>query len=258
MRCPSWITKIFDRYRPQEPLSVTRLAIINESKRVTNAQVDQMVHAIRSQAATYGVKAGLRVPTIGRFSGAPLGSVPLLIVDNPDVANALGYHDVAPNGVPYGRVFVDPVLDNGGSALGATGDPSLSVSAVLSHEVLEWWADPACNTWSDRGRSSIAYELCDPVQGDSYLINGVSVSNAVLPAWFNPLDKTGPYDLMGKLHKPFTMTPGGYWIEMSDGAVHQVFAQILGEATRVAFLAETAVKARGMRTQYRRKAEADS
>jgi hypothetical protein len=142
------------------------------------------------------------VPSIRVARGVPVGSVPLLIVDNPDVANALGYHDVDPRGMPYGRVFVDPVLDNGGSALGDKGDPSLSVSAVLSHEVLEWWYDPACNDWADRGRTSVAKELCDPVEADWYRIDGVAVSNYVLPAWFNPLDKVGPFDRLGKLTKP--------------------------------------------------------
>jgi hypothetical protein len=50
------------------------------------------------------------------------------------------------------------------------------------------------------------------------------VSNFILPAWFNPLDKTGPWDALGRLHGPFTMTKGGYWIEMADGGVRQVFA----------------------------------
>jgi hypothetical protein len=127
------------------------------------------------------------------------------------------------------------------------------VSAVLSHEVLEWWYDPACNDWSDRGRSSVAKELCDPVEQDWYLIDGVAVSNYILPAWFNPLDKVGPFDYLGKLTKPFSMTKGGYWIEMVDGGVRQVFAN--AEVRRAHQV--TPNPARGARTAIRMQTEPD-
>jgi hypothetical protein len=235
---------------------LTKLAVINESKRVTTSDVGLMVAAVRRQVTQAARLIDRYVPSIRTARGAPVGSVPLLIVDNPDVANALGYHDVDPRGVPYGRVFVDPVLDNGGSALGDAGDPSLSVSAVLSHEVLEWWYDPACNDWSDRGRSSVAKELCDPVENDYYLIDGVAVSNFVLPAWFNPLDKRGPWDRLGRLFGPFTMTHGGYWIEMADGGVRQVFADDNGRVRSRRNI--TPNPARGARTALRMKTEPDT
>lgn len=231
----------------------TTLAIINESKRLSAADVAKMVSAVHGQAIHDAAPLlGLHVPTFA--SKATKSAVTLLIVDNPDVAGALGYHDVDPQGNAYGRVFVDPVLDNGGSALGDKGDPSLAVSAVLSHEVLEWWVDPFCQLWADAGTKSVAYEVGDPVQGDSYMVNGVSVSNFVTPAWFNPKAEHGPYDAMGKVSKPFTLTPGGYWIEMADGKVKQVFAEDRHAGASTPFAAATlaATKLHPASRTYRR------
>src|SRR3954447_24520075 len=233
---------------------MTKLVVLNESKRVSAGDVGQMVAAVRRQAHEAARLIDRYLPSIRTSTRVPDGAVPILIVDNPDVANALGYHDVDPRGVPYGRVFVDPVLDNGGTPLGDAGDPSLSVSAVLSHEVLEWWYDPACNDWSDRGRSSVAKELCDPVEADWYRIDGVAVSNFILPAWFNPLDKVGPWDRLGKLHGPFTMTKGGYWIEMLDNRPHPVYAAGDVRARRGGFVPNPA---RGSRSKIRMETQPD-
>jgi hypothetical protein len=233
---------------------VTKLAVVNESKRVSDADVKRMVAAIRTQARQAAKLIDRSLPSLSVVRGVPVGSVPMIVVDDPgDLDGVLGFHDIAPDG-PFGRIFTNPVLDNGGSVLGDKGDPSLSVSAVLSHEVLEWWYDPACNDWSDRGRSSVAKELCDPVEQDCYLIDGVAVSNYILPAWFNPLDKVGPFDYLGKLAKPFSMTKGGYWIEMVDGGVRQVFAN--AEVRRAHEI--TPNPARGSRTAIRVQAQEDS
>jgi hypothetical protein len=235
---------------------LTKLAVINESKRVTASDVGLMVAAVRRQVTQAARLIDRYVPGIRTARGAPVGSVPLVVLDDPgDLDGVLGFHDINPNGA-YGQIFTNPVLDNGGSVLGATGDPSLSVSAVLSHEVLEWWYDPACNDWSDRGRSSVAKELCDPVEADWYRIDGVAVSNFILPAWFNPLDKTGPWDALGRLHGPFTMTKNGYWIEMADGGVRQVFADDNGRVRSRRKV--TPNPARGARTALRMKTEPDA
>lgn len=216
MRCPSWVTKIFD-LAPRES-SVNRLAVINESKRVTDSQVDVIVAAAKLQMRDYCRQAGLLVPSIARYRGAPTGSIPVVIVDNPDVAGALGYHDELANGQQYSRIFVDPILDNGGSIFGDRGDPSLSVSGCTTHEIPEWDADPACNRWADTATPGvqIALEASDPVQNHAYFVTvkgqRVAVSNLVLPAWFDPYNTVGPWDLMHVLDGPFKIN-NGYWIE---------------------------------------------
>ena len=115
----------------------------------------------------------------------------------------------------------------------------LSVSAVLSHEVIEAYCDPDVNLWADRGDGFlIAYEACDPVENDVYDVETkdgtkVSVSNFVLPAWFDSLTPEGSkLDFMAKLSKPFTMSEGGYLVmrHPKSGEIKNVFGSHGAEA----------------------------
>ena len=85
-------------------------------------------------------------------------------------------------------MFVDPILDNGGTWLRGAN----SVSATISHEVCELVGDPTANHWVENARGAlVAVELCDPVESCAYSIGlrdgrRVSVSDFVYPDWFNP------------------------------------------------------------------------
>lgn len=153
------------------------------------------------------------------------GQFPIYFFDNADVAGALGYHDVTPAGLPYGRVFVETVLINNGTI--STGSNSVSVCA--SHEALELAGDEYCNQYAQANDGySYAIELGDPVENDSYVMNGtdISVSNFVLPDFFNQTPEDGAhFDYMGRLSAPFQMTAGGYLIRMKDGKITQVFGE---------------------------------
>ena len=197
------------------------IAIIDKSSGWDGHGVDgpgtaaALAHQLR-----YHVQASYRAtsaPVIyyGPHDGlVPAGAWPIYILDDPDVAGALGYHDVDPQGRPYGRVFVKPSEDNG-----------ISVSSVLSHEVIEAFVDPWANLWADGVHgSSIAFEACDPVESSSYKINGVEVSNFVTRDWFDPQSSSGRYDWLKHLAAPMTLEAGGYEIVMRDGAVSQKFA----------------------------------
>lgn len=153
---------------------------------------------------------------LGKNPGlVPAGAWPIYILDDPDTAGALGYHDLDPQGNPYGRIFVTPTLDAG-----------VSLSSVLSHEVIEAFVDPHANLWADANHGiSYAYEACDAVENSSYLIHGIEVSNFVTRQWFDPNDTTGKVDWLGHLSKPFTMESGGYVIYMQDGKIGQKFAE---------------------------------
>jgi hypothetical protein len=140
---------------------------------------------------------------------------PIVIVDDPDQAGVLGYHTKSPCGKVWGRVFVKSIIEGKGLMLNGP----LSVSAILTHEVIEAYCDPDVNIWADRGDGFlIAYEACDPVEDDVYDITTksgvkVSVSNFVLPAWFDPRAPEGAkLDFMAKLTKPFTTSTGGYFV----------------------------------------------
>jgi hypothetical protein len=157
-------------------------------------------------------------------AAAPPGSWVIGVFDDADQAGDLGWH-TEDKGVIYGRVFARPVLDNGGDAL----TKPLSIASVLSHEVLETFVDPSCNRWADvDGRHSIALEVGDPVESDSYAIQvdttQVTVSNFVTENWFDPQARSG-FDRMRRCTAPFQMTRGGYVVQMVDGRVSQRFGE---------------------------------
>lgn len=153
------------------------------------------------------------------------------ILDDADQAGDLGWHTEGPGADVYGRVFARPVLDNGGNAL----TDALSVCSVLSHEVVETIGDAACNAWAQQADGTlVARELCDPVESDSYLMTvtteeGTSLSGTVsdflLPAWFDPDAKGGPYDQMSLLAAPFEVRSDGYVIVMTGGTVTEQWGE---------------------------------
>jgi hypothetical protein len=129
-----------------------------------------------------------------------------------DVDQALGYHDANNRGLPYGFVFTDLSKK--------LGEPW---SVTLSHEVLELVGDASINIFAAGPHPKDAkrvvfhwYEMCDAVQAESYDIDGVQVSNFVLPLYFTIGEPTGARnDFLnrtkgGKGLKSFGVNPGGY------------------------------------------------
>lgn len=182
---------------------------------LTVKELGLVVTALQAQL-THHVQPSYRyVSTAVRHVGKPSpGAWPIYILKDPDTAGALGYHDVDPRGVPYGRVFTSVSREAG-----------VSLSSVLSHEVIEAFVDPYANDWSDQGTTCIAHEACDPVQNSSYLINNVEVSNFVTREWFDAASVGGKYDWLDHLHHPFELEHGGYLIKMKDGKVSQQFGE---------------------------------
>lgn len=206
------------------------IALVNHSTHFAKklSTVRLMAHAINRQlskhvAPAWGMNAWACV-YYSDESHVPAIAYKLFLFDNADQAGALGYHDQDPNGMPYGRVFVDTVLQNSGTEI----DGPNSVSVTASHEAVEIFGDPQVGSWDQMpdGRLT-AHELCDAVEGDSYDINvtgtNVAVSNFLLPEWFDTKPEVEKFDYLGKLSEPFTMTPGGYIIVMKGGKVSQVF-----------------------------------
>ena len=160
---------------------------------------------VKLDAAPIWDKAPAAVVFYSDPSEVPDGAHGISIVDTIDNVpeGVLGFHTEDDGGKLWGIVAAKPPLDAGAKVL--TGD--WSVSSVLSHEVLEMFVDPNCNLWAnnEKGRA-YSYEVCDPVEAPTYDVDGVSVSNFVTPAWFDPLaDKKGTqYDKLGLLKKPFS------------------------------------------------------
>ena len=147
------------------------------------------------------------MPAPGR---KPQGNAIMTGLDAPTVPGAAGFHDETVKGQKRGFVFTNPTLDNGGTILRGSN----SVSVTYSHEMVEMIGDGPCNRWADGPANAdgvaldYAIELADPVEGDSYDIDGVAVSNFVLPAWFSGAGKV--FDFLRRLRAPLSLDAGGY------------------------------------------------
>lgn len=202
-----------------------KIALLSESANPTldRGTLERIASAVSRQLyedyADLWEARGSDVFVVGALHEVPQGACIVAILDDADQAGALGYHDTTPDGRPYARVFLGPILADGGTF---TQGP-ISLSVTVSHEVLEIVGDPYVNWWADMpGGNQLAQELCDPVEGDSYEIGDVSVSNFVGPRYFS--NGPGPYDRLGLLGLPWTMTAGGYMIVRGpDGEIQQVF-----------------------------------
>jgi hypothetical protein len=199
------------------------IAIINKSTLVSNDQVKLWTRGVAKQAREQAAVAwDIKPPKVvyrASEDTTEQGAWKIVLFDDADTAGALGYHADGPDGLPYGRVFVKITQQN-----------KLSVSSVLSHEVLETMIDPQANYWVDNWpeKTSYALEIADPVESDYYTVDisgtTVEVSNFVLPAWFDPCPPAGSkFDWLGKLTKPFTMTSGGYVIIRDATSERSIF-----------------------------------
>ncbi|HEX4509389.1 MAG TPA: hypothetical protein VH328_04895 [Burkholderiaceae bacterium] len=136
----------------------------------------------------------------------------IYLMDAPVVSGAEGVHDLDAQDVPYGFVFLDVCHQ--------VKDPW---TVALSHEALELVGDPLANLLvqgphpeDHRHRVFHQFEMCDAVQDESYEIDGLPVSNFVLPAYFSRKhDAAARTDFMGRpargdALRPFGLSDGGY------------------------------------------------
>jgi hypothetical protein len=135
-------------------------------------------------------------------------------------------------------VFVKTVLEN--------GEP---VSLTASHELFEMVLGPIANMWAEAsGGRKFAYEMCDAVEEDTFLVDGLQMSNFVYPSWFEPFKhpRGTKFDHHGLLKTPFSMTKGGYVIVKRGAKVKEHFAS---KAKGKRFARENR---RGHRSEYRK------
>lgn len=195
-----------------------KIAVVNESTVVTDAQCQQAVTDIQTQIYRDFYPAWGTFAVIAFY---PKGVIPpkdfwqMVIFDNSDQAGALGYHDVDSNGIPIGKVFAK--------------DSGLDWTVTLSHETLEMIGDELCNTCAmDANNKIYAFENCDAVENNTYMIGSTKVSDFVYPAWFYPQSKSSEqFDHLNICTAPFQIAKGGYigifdpqkgWTEIINGS----------------------------------------
>jgi len=161
----------------------------------------------------------------------------MVFLDKADVQDALGYHDLTPDGLPLSKVFVQTTLQAG-----------QKVSVTASHELAEMLVDPAINLCATGPKQLIyAYETADAVEEEEFSIAGIAMSDFVYPAWFEGFRKAGStqFDQLNKVKKPFEILKGGYMSVFKNGQWTQIFGS---PAKEKRFRREDR---RGHRSEYR-------
>lgn len=196
-----------------------QISIVNKSALYPDADLPILANALHLQVGKdfypeWGVSAQIFwTPSKGNPTASHWV---LMLLDDADQAGELGVHDITPQGLPLGKVFVRTTQQAGDQ-----------VSVTASHELLEMLADPAINLTAEvddtNGPSLMyAYEVCDPCEGANaaYEIEipqgwagagqKVLVSDFVLPAYFESFRTTGPFDFQNKITTPFQILTNGY------------------------------------------------
>jgi len=188
-----------------------QISVINESTVLADADVAPVVAALQKQVTNdfrpvWGTDAELNI--VAKNAQPPAGSWWLVLLDDSDQANALGYHDLTTEGLPIGKVFAASDLKAG-----------TSWTVTASHELLEMLGDPNINLSvfvqnSNTAGMLYAYEVCDACEDDSfgYQIDNVLLSDFVYPSWFESFHTEGStqFDRMNKIQSPLQLLSGGY------------------------------------------------
>jgi hypothetical protein len=143
----------------------------------------------------------------------------VVFLDDADAADALGYHDLTKNGQPISKVFVKTTI--------AAGQ---KVSVTASHELVEMMIDPGAQLWAQSTNGGFyAYEVCDAVEDEEYVIDGISVSDFVYPSFFESWHKPGSvqFDHLKNVSRPFQTLQNGYQIVSDGNSVKEIFGSIV-------------------------------
>jgi hypothetical protein len=200
------------------------ISVINMSEgAVADATLLAAIRVINRQLAEdfepeWGFGAQLRLEgKTGRGKGVDLadmrGDAILYLRNVVKVSDVEGFHDRHFTGIPYGVVFLE-----------LSKKLKEDWTVTLSHEALELTGDPENNLLVQGPHPSKPkkkvfhwYEMCDAVQNETYEIEGIAVSNFVLPLYFTSSDERGGRnDFLGTVTKgkktlrSFSVNPGGY------------------------------------------------
>lgn len=168
------------------------------------------------------------------------GNWGMTFIDDPDEADALGYHDLTPAGLPLSKVFVKLAMESDGN-----------VSVTASHELAEMLVDPGIQlcAWNDKAKAFYAYETADACEALSFPVNGVPMTDFVYPSWFEGFRKQSStqFDYLKKIKRPFQLLPGGYASVFKGGRWTNLFGSRVAAKTFAARHPRAARRAAGVR-----------
>ena len=213
---------------------------------ISDEEVQAAVRAINRQIAedfepywSFGASLRLEGRTGTKPSKTALadmrGDGVIYLWDGKDIDGALGYHETNLRGIPYGFVFTE-----------LSRELKENWTVTLSHEALELLGDAQANLLVQGPHPANPnkvvfhwFEMCDAVQSETYAIDGVEVSNFVLPLYLTANDeKGGRNDFLGRRHRAgslpsFGVNPGGYvGFFNPESGEHETFAHATDKKTQ--------------------------
>src|SRR5213593_1715322 len=218
---------------------IPTIACFNKASTSLGVDFDRLIAALQTFVDDHFVPVWGTPAKLVKTTTFRKGAWAMAFLDDADVANALGYHDLTPDGLPLSKVFVKTTLQAG-----------QKVSVTACHELAEMLVDPAINLASTGpGNVFYAYETADAVEEEEFAINGIPMSDFVYPAWFEGFRKAGSaqFDYLKRVRRPFQILPGGYMSVFKNGRWTQVF----GSGAKARRFAQE--DRRGHRSTYRGK-----
>lgn len=184
-----------------------KIGLVADPAVVPLADLNDAAHIIQTQVTRDFATIWDAPAIVGAFDPRKLPHEydPFEVVASIDDPGALGYHDDA-HGQPYAKVL-------------KTDDWIVT----SSHETLETLGDPFGRHFTPgdsvvegQGRVKYLIEVCDPPEAATYTIEGVKVSDFVLPRFYGPHrwhyhnPEGTATSFTGYCKRPFEVAPGGY------------------------------------------------
>src|SRR5689334_297734 len=134
------------------PIAIINASTLIKHEDIVSAAAALQVQISRDFAPLWNVDAVISVVPLGALP--PTGAWWVVALDNSDLGNALGYHDLTPQGLPIAKVFIETSLKAG-----------QDWAVLFSHEILEMLSDPYIYLTAPmptaQGVQLYAYENCD-------------------------------------------------------------------------------------------------
>lgn len=203
---------------PYEPPA--HMAVVNRSTTLDDGEALLWIAAYQEEIKRVAEAWGLAPPGLALYPQGheepPDRSIfALYIVDTAGDPDALGYHSAVGRS-RFG--YLDMTLSK------AFDVPSV----VFGHELFEGFIDADCARWMKLPTGGhVPVEVCDPVQRDDYSVyatgpsgsGNVRIADWVTPAWFDPGAQLGPFDYVGRVFRPYSVSSGGYYLIEDNGIV---------------------------------------
>jgi hypothetical protein len=220
-----------------------KVNVVNQSTVVTETDVTKIVAALNQVLSIFArdwrisnIQAAVVPNTVPLPTGSTLLNV--LIMDTTDISGTVSY-DTLYNGTATVKIFAQTILTEGGAVLYEDTRRKATVSQVVCHEVLEALIDPKSTQWVLNPSTGALYalEVADAVEGNVKVVrlsdgSRITVSDWVLPAWYDAQNTVGPYNTLDTLSAPFTLASTGYMMTTSAGAVNYVYGSAVPDAIK--------------------------